>query len=159
MDLGYTEKIKLSTSELPYLSCEPPLVFEFNIQTTFGFNTRLDLWAVYQDLAEGGVNRFENDEFENVSKEIAQCKATDLLKDLASSLLLRVTRADGQSYELGTVETIESLIDSTSHDFVTNLLKSWMLRLAVEREKNKKKQGIYSTPSQSKNGKRRPAKE
>lgn len=123
MDLGYKPQRTLSTLDLPYVQCDPPLEFEINNAVTFDFNLDMQRWAM-DDGADD-----------------------DLAIRLGAQLLKSVTSSTGETYKLGNSDTIGELIKSTSFEFLKSVLKGWVMLIAIERTAMQKKMMKYGKPS------------
>ncbi len=130
MDLGYKPTTKISTNDLPWVVCEPPLVFTFNNATQLRFGIELTQAATSGDIL-----------------------SDEQLLSLGSVLLLAVQTDDGDEYDLGSKKAIQELIDSTHPRFVEDVIFGWFYKTGLSRAASKKKQRRYSDQSEiTKNG-------
>lgn len=115
MKITYNKTRALSTSELPGVICQPPLVFDFLAAPT------VEQW---KDLGQW-VNKSE-------------VKPKDTIQ-IARQFLLGVTTEDDDYYELGSVESVTQLIDQTELSFIVNVLRGFHQRVVLERIADLKK--------------------
>ncbi len=127
MKLGFNDRRTISTFDLPYLTCDPPLEFEINNVTSFEWNLSMQNWALEDEASEG------------------------LTVQLAAGFLLSVETIDGIRYDLGSEESIRDFVDSTSLEFLVGVLKSWVMLRAIEMNAAQKKMIKRGKPSNSTN--------
>lgn len=123
MDLGYQRSKKISTLDLPWVICDPPLIFEFNNATSIEFGIELAALATGSQVWD----------------------VADVVS-MGAQLLLKVTRSDGMEYELGNAESIQSLIDNTHPEFVRDVILGWFYLEATNRMRLKKKLNSSKSP-------------
>lgn len=123
IDLGFQKSIKLSTDELPGVILKPAIEFEFNMLTTIEWNARFYQW--FADEA-------------NTEEEVPDHYIQEM-KDLAVQLLLSVKNSSGDLFELGTIESVDELVESTEILFLKNVLRGWWVWAMESRLQDKKK--------------------
>jgi hypothetical protein len=123
MDLGYNKTEEISTGQLPFVTS--------NVNLVFGFITSPAYWFM-RDVAAWG----------------AKCDAGDVDEAqtiaLAAHLILYVNTPDGQSYELGSKDSIKTFIETTSLDFLVTIIAGWLFMAGMNRAEHKKKQKTSS---------------
>ena len=125
MDFGYKPTRKLSTSELPGVYVDPPLIIEVVNSPPFA------LTKFFLDWSIGG----ETD--------------NDLLAVIAQNLIVAFTNHDGDRYPVEGPDTIEAFVAATSWDMLRVIIKGWSALVGQERLVNKKKLTKLGPPSNS----------
>jgi hypothetical protein len=123
MELGYKKIEEIASGQLPFVTS--------NIQLTFGFITSPAYWFM-RDVAEWGAKCDAIDEKETIA--------------LAAHLIQYVNTPDGQSYELGSEDSIKAFVDSTSLDFLVTIIAGWLFMAGMARAEHKKKHANYLEP-------------
>lgn len=113
MDIPYNRVRVFSTSELPGVFCDPPLKFEIIANPSFELIASISRW----------INEPTWDE----------------TKRLAAIFLMAVITPNDTRYELGTLESIQELVDQTEDIFIASLINGWNTRMSLERMAELKK--------------------
>ena len=119
MNLGYKQTEEISTTQLPFVTSNVELTFGFTTSPSYVFMRDVQKWGAEVDA--GNI-----DEGQTIA--------------LASHLIKHVSTPDGESYELGTVESIKAFVDNTSLDFLITIIAGWLFMSSLARADRKKKQ-------------------
>jgi len=119
MNLGYEKTTEFRTSDLPFAISNIELIFGAITSPAYWFIRDVEIWTR--------------------SVDVGDTPPTKQTAGLAAHLLQYVKTPDGETYKLGTAESIKVFIAETSEDFLISVLAGWLTLNAARRLEAKKK--------------------